>query len=87
MILVDVEQLLNRLYALKEDLNRLHQGAGLLVNVNQMIDFIDSSPKFPLEVVRCKDCKHREDNITCYFMDFCTDDYGFCHHGEKKDDK
>ena len=50
--------------------------------------------KDAVEVVRCKDCKHRyvyETNETgmatnyyvCDFMDAQYEDNGFCHHGEK----
>ena len=44
-----------------------------------------------VEVVRCKDCKHRyiSGNGTtryyvCDFMDAQYEDNGFCHHGERK---
>lgn len=36
-------------------------------------------------IVRCKDCIHREDGFTCYYMDFAEDDNGFCHHGERRE--
>lgn len=44
-----------------------------------------------VEVVRCKDCKHKyvSGNGTtqfyvCDFMDAQYEDNGFCHHGERK---
>ena len=45
-----------------------------------------------VEVVRCKDCKHKyvSGNCTtqyyvCDFMDAQFDDEGYCHHGERSD--
>lgn len=37
------------------------------------------------DIVYCKECKHRYVDA-CYFMDDDVDDYGFCHHGERKEE-
>ena len=54
-------------------------------------------PKMPtkkdlVEVVRCKDCKHRVKSHSSEYGDWCgitefgTDDDDFCSNGERRDD-
>lgn len=47
-------------------------------------------------VVRCKDCVHCEEFVNifdgehiweCYEWHMLTDQYGYCHNGERKDDE
>lgn len=49
-------------------------------------------PKVVGEVVRCRDCKHYDPDTgirclgECEIYDgFLVAEYGFCHHGERKD--
>ena len=39
-----------------------------------------------VEVVRCKDCKHRKKNTFCLHNMRYEDDNGFCSYGERKDE-
>ena len=45
--------------------------------------FIDSAPTVDaVEVVRCKDCKHRYEDSWCEYVD--DDDNFYCARGERK---
>ena len=59
---------------------------------NQAIDMaIEALSADAVQVVRCKDCKHKyvsgngtTQYYVCDFMDAQYEDNGFCHHGECK---
>lgn len=47
-------------------------------------NFINSADR--VEVVKCKDCKHRKKNTFCLHNMRYEDDNGFCSYGEKTDE-
>lgn len=46
-------------------------------------NFINSADR--VEVVRCKDCKHRKKNTFCLHNMRYEDNNGFCSYGERKE--
>lgn len=66
-------------------------GVELGISLEEALSVVDDCPTIDaVEVVRCKDCKHRyiSGNGTtryylCDFMDAQYEDDGFCHHGKR----
>ena len=55
-----------------------------IYDTNAVLDSIDSQPTVDaVEVVRCKDCKHRYSDSWCEYVD--DDDNFYCARGERKD--
>ena len=57
-------------------------------DTNAVLDSIDEQPTvYAVEVVRCKDCKHREDRIYCRLrkQPVIVTNTDFCSYGEKKE--
>ena len=82
MILIDVEKL-------KADI-RQFKGLGSIV-AETLVRFIEKQPTVDaVEVVRCKDCKHRKEK-TCFhpcggmWVGVELKGNDFCSHGERKD--
>ena len=48
-----------------------------------IFDIMDASVVDAVEVVRCKDCKHRYSDSWCEYVD--DDDNFYCARGERKD--
>ena len=48
-----------------------------------IFDIMDASVVDAVEVVRCKDCKHRYSDSWCEYVD--DDDNFYCAKGERKD--
>lgn len=47
-------------------------------------DIVDQQPTADVvEVVRCKNCKHRKKNTFCLYNMRYEDDNGFCSYGER----
>ena len=47
-------------------------------------DIVDQQPTVDaVEVVRCKDCKHRKKNTFCLHNMRYEDDNGFCSYGDR----
>lgn len=61
---------------LQEEFKKLHGGKrSLLIDIAPTADVV--------EVVRCKDCKHRKKNTFCLHNMRYEDDNGFCSYGER----
>ena len=55
-----------------------------IYDTNAVLDSIDSQPTVDaVEVVRCKDCKHRYSDSWCEYVD--DDDNFYCARGERRD--
>ena len=60
------------------------------LSIEEAIEIIDSMPDIDaVEVVRCKDCIYnlqsiKRGNAVCDIFYGMTDQYGFCHYGEKR---
>lgn len=52
-------------------------------DVEQVLGDIEDAPT--IEVVRCKDCKHRYGKA-CDFADFWLKDDDYCSRGERRED-
>ena len=74
-----------------------------MIEANTVLDSIDDQPTIDaVEVVRCKDCKHRSNDVECpmchavwtwdedygsdYYVKDKTIDDGFCYCGEKEEE-
>lgn len=57
-----------------------------LLDDEQVKELIDLQPTADVvEVVRCKDCKHRKKNTFCLHNMRYEDNNGFCSYGERKE--
>ena len=63
---------------LQEAYKEIHGGKrSLLIDTEPTADVV--------EVVRCKNCKHRKKNTFCLHNMRYEDDNGFCSYGERSD--
>ena len=61
---------------LQEEFKESHGGKrSLLIDTQPTADVV--------EVVRCKNCKHRKKNTFCLYNMRYEDDNGFCSYGER----
>lgn len=83
--LIDADALLNEFLKRYTERERNRNLVFAACEIKQ--DFADMISDFPtvdaVEVVRCKDCKHRYEDSWCEYVD--DDDNFYCARGERKD--
>lgn len=80
--------------ALKEAWKDVAVDGATLSYIYGLFKSVDDAPTIDaVEVVRCKDCKHKyvsgngtTQYYVCDFMDAQFEDEGYCHHGERSEE-
>ena len=59
-------------------------------NKKRLDEWINNLPSVQPEIIRCKDCKYNPNppecgNAACVLFYGMTDQMGFCHHGERRE--
>ena len=64
----------------------------VLADRYNLIGFLEGLPSAQPEIIRCKDCKYKDDYINddgeswCNYIEISVPEDGFCHKGENRDD-
>ena len=87
MRLIDADKLFNDMYNMCNTKAQFIIDLGEIVNVVDVLEQIMNTPTIDaVEVVRCKDCKYRdnEENLPICIID--AGDDGYCSWGEYRED-
>lgn len=89
MRLVDKDWLLQRLNLFKDTkYDRyflLNTKSAFLLGIKSAKNIIEDAET--VELIKCKDCRYREEDHRCQLIGLLTRDYDFCSYAERKDGK
>ena len=91
MRLIDADALMPKLKAILEAENQIYGRASWDFSA-RCVQAVENAPTIESEIIRCKDCKHRDKYGCCKYwkglamadIPIATDDNDFCSYAEQK---